>query len=146
MECKNVLVRKNPLFFAFLFPAVTDGVLTFLGQDFHRGVINEASPVYYILLISPWLFILGSIFWFVFWYKIFKRLKEPVNLFLMFLFITAHSWGSSSWIWKIAKDNGLYLKEDQFSVIVVWGFMCLYMVLIGLFATYNLQTYIRNKK
>src|SRR3990167_4877314 len=115
-------VIKNPLFFAFFFPALFDGTVTLLGQDtsyWTNRAVNEASPVYYFLLASPWLFIAGSIVWFLFWYWIFTKLKEPLNLFLMFLFIAGHSWGSTSWIWNIAKRNGLYTPFNQTSVVLV---------------------------
>ncbi len=65
----NKLIRKNPLFYAFLFPAVVDGTLTLVGQDFYywsNNKVNEASPAYYFLLISPWLYFFGSIAWFIF--------------------------------------------------------------------------------
>lgn len=142
------LVKKNPLFFAFFFPAIVDGILTLLGQDesyLSGGKVNEASPAYYFLLLSPWLFVFGAILWFVFWYWIFKKLKEPINLFLMFLFITGHSWGSTSWIWNIAKRNDLYSVSDQASVILVWCIVIVYFALIALFATYSLRTYLHTK-
>jgi len=141
-------ISKNPLFFAFFFPALTDGIITLVGQDssyWANGVVNEASPAYYFLLLSAWLFVLGSIFWFVFWYWIFKKLKEPLNLFLMFLFIAGHSWGSSSWIWKIMKVNGIYSSNNQPSIIFAWSIAVLYFALIALFATYCLRIYIRRK-
>jgi hypothetical protein len=62
-------VEKNPLFFAFLFPALLDGVVTLLGQDpqYWGGLrtVNEASPAYYFLLMSPscfyWVLLFGSL-------------------------------------------------------------------------------------
>jgi len=86
-------IKRNPLFFAFFFPALMDGLATFLGQstgywDSPRIVI-EASPAYYFLLISPWLFLLGFVMWFVFWYWLFNKLKEPFSLLLMLLFIAS---------------------------------------------------------
>lgn len=143
------IVKRNPLFFAFLLPAVTDGTVTILGQDtsYWTGrVVNEASPAYYFLLASPWLFALGSIFWFVSWYWIFKRLKEPLNLFLMFLFIAGHSWGSTSWVWQIMKRHGVYVKENQISVIGAWCIAILYFILIAGAATYCLSIYLRNSR
>lgn len=144
------LVKKNPLFFAFFLPAVTDGVITLLGQDssyWTSRVVNEASPAYYFLLASPWLFAMGSIFWFVFWYWVFKRLKEPLNLFLMFLFIAGHSWGSTSWLWQLMKRHEIYIRENQISVIMAWGIAILYFTLIAGVATYCLRIYLnKNKK
>jgi hypothetical protein len=141
-------INKNPLFFSFLFPAITDGIVTILGQDklyWISRAVNEASPAYYVLILSPLLFLVGSVIWFGFWYWIFKRLKEPFNLFLMFLFIAGHSWGSTSWIWKIMKDNGIYIKENQISIIFVWVVAVFYFSLIAIFATYCLRIYINNK-
>lgn len=141
-------ISKNPLYFAFFFPALVDGIITLLGQDtsyWTNKVVNEASPAYYFLLFSPWLFVLGSILWFVFWYWIFKKLKEPLNLFLMFLFIAGHSWGSSSWIWKIMKINGVYTPGNQFSVMLAWSIIIVYFASIALIATYCLRIYIRRK-
>ncbi|PIP87834.1 hypothetical protein COW80_03670, partial [Candidatus Beckwithbacteria bacterium CG22_combo_CG10-13_8_21_14_all_01_47_9] len=79
------ILSKNPLFFAWLLPALTDGIVTLAGQDkgywLNHRLVNEASPAYYFLVASSWLFVLGSVFWFCFWYWLFLRLKEPVNSF-----------------------------------------------------------------
>ena len=143
------LVARNPLFFAFFFPALVDGVVTILGQDknywTNPNVASDASPIYYFLIASPWLFIASSIVWFGFWYWLFKRLKEPVNLFLMFLFIAGHSWGSSSWIWKIMKVNGVYTSNNQSSIMFAWSIAVLYFALIAFFATYCLKIYLKRK-
>ena len=139
---------KNPLFFAFFFPALIDGIITLLGQDISywtNKIVNEGSPAYYFLLVSPWLFILGGIVWFILWYQFFKRLKEPFNLFLMFLFIAGHSWGSSSWLWRMMKVNGIYAITNQSSIIMVWTINILYFALIAFFATYCLRTYLKRK-
>ena len=136
------------LFFAFFFPAIVDGTLTLVGQGpeyWRSGVVNEASPAYYFLIISPWLFIAGSVAGFVFWYWVFKKLKEPISLFLAILFIAGHSWGSASWIWNIARRNGFYTSSDLSSVILIWIFVIVYFVLISLFATYSLRLYMRQK-
>lgn len=142
------IISKNPLFFAFLFPAVMDGVVTLLGQDssyWSGNVVNEASPAYYVLLVSPWLFVLGSFVWFLFWYWLFRKLKEPVNLFLMFLFIAGHAWGSTSWIWKMMKTNGIYVLGDQISIIFAWGIALLYFVVIATVATYCFKIYLKKR-
>jgi len=140
------LVRRNPLFFAFLFPALTDGVITLLGQSpqywSNQRMVNEASPAYYFLLTSPWIFILGSLIWFLVLYRVFRKLKEPINLILMFLFISGHSWGSTSWIWNLMRRNGIYDPSNQLSVISAWFLPVLYFFLIGLLATYCLRVYI----
>lgn len=145
----KLVISKNPLFFAFFFPALVDGVVTLLGQDssyWANRVVNEASPAYYFLLASPWLFLLGSIIWFVFWYWLFKRLKEPLNLFLVFLFIAGHSWGSSSWIMKMFKQAGIYTLGNQLSIIFAWSLLIFYFVLVAGIATYYLRIYLQIKK
>ena len=141
-------IKKNPLFFAFLFPALVDGVITLLGQSseyWSNKVVNEASPAYYFLYYSPWLFIVGSIMWFAFWYRVILKLKEPFNLFLVFLFVAGHSWGSTSWIWNIAKRNNLYTVSNQTSIVLVWSIVVVYFALIALFATYTLRIYLHRK-
>ena len=138
------IISKNPLFFAFFFPALVDGLVTLVGQDtsyWTKRVVNEASPAYYFLLVSPWLFLLGLIIWFVFWYWLFKRLKESLNLFLMFLFLAGHSWGSGGWLMKILKQSGVYTPGNQLSIIFVWSIVVLYFAFIALFATYCLRIY-----
>lgn len=143
------LINKNPLFFAIFFPGLADGTLTLLGQGenyWASRIVNEASPAYYFLLSSPWLFIIGGMIWFIFWYWIFKRIKEPTNLFLMFLFIAGHSWGSSSWIMKIFKENNLYQTSNQLSIILAWSLLVIYFILIALFATYCLKIYIKKDR
>lgn len=139
------IIKTNPLFFAFLLPALTDGVVTLLGQSKQywnsNRVVNEASPAYYFLLASPWIYLLGAIIWFIFWYWLFKKFHEVLKLFFMFLFIAGHSWGSSSWIMKIFKDNGFYSIGNQNSIIIVWFILILYFVSIALIATSCLRLY-----
>jgi hypothetical protein len=64
----------------------------------------------------------------------------------MFLFIAGHSWGSSSWIWKIMKENGVYVSSSQESVILAWSIVVIYFVLIALFATYSLRLYFKHNQ
>lgn len=146
----RVEIKKNPLFFAFFFPALIDGIVTLIGQGSQywtpSRVVNEASPVYYILLCSPWLFSFGSVLWFVFWYWLFKRLREPLNLFLMVLFIAGHFWGSAGWIQKILKQIGFYTLDNQPSIILSYFILILYLVLISITATYCLGIYLKKRK
>lgn len=140
-------INKNPLFFAFFFPALMDGTTTLLGQGSEywsaSRTVNEASPAYYFLLASPWLFLFGSVVWFAFWYLLFKRLKEPFNLFLMFLFIAGHSWGSGGWVMKMFKQAGIYTLGNQPSIIFAWSLLIGYLLLIAGIATYCLRIYIK---
>jgi len=142
------IISKNPLYFAFLFPATVDGVITLLGQEqnyWTSRMVNEASPAYYFLYTSPLLYILGAIFWFIGWYFIFKKLKEPINLFIALTFIAGHSWGSTSWIWNIAKRNGFYTLGDQISIMLVWSVAIIYFSLISAIATYCIRVYFKTK-
>lgn len=144
------IIKNNPIFYAFFFPALIDGIATLLGQSSqywdNSRVVNEASPAYYFLLASPWLFLLGSIVWFVCWYWLFKRLKAPLNLFLMFLFIAGHSWGSSSWIMKMFKQTGVYTLGNQLSIIFAWSLLIVYFALTAGIATYCLKIYLKKKQ
>ncbi len=144
------LLNKNPLFFAFLFPALVDGIITLVGQssDYWQGVkvVNEASPAYYFLLISPWFYILGGVIWFAFWYLIFKKVKDSVKFFFMFLFIAGHSWGSSTWIMKMFRDNHIYTLDNRLSIIFAWSLLIVYFSLIALFASYCLEIYTQSQK
>jgi uncharacterized membrane protein len=147
MTLKSI-VKNNPLFFAFLFPAAMDGLVTLTGQDasyWTNRIVNEGSPAYYFLLASPLLFIAGSLVWFIFWYWSFKRLKEPLNLFLMFLFIAGHSWGSTSWLWRMMRLNGIYTMTNQLSVMTAWLIAIAYFVVIAASATYCLSVYIKTR-
>jgi len=105
--------------------------------------VNEASPAYYFLKVSPWLFILGSIFWFAFWYWAFKKLKEQISLLLAILFIAGHSWGSTTWIFRIMRENGFYTSGNQISVMIAWGVAVLYFFLIALFASHSVKVYLK---
>lgn len=142
------LIKHNPLFFAFLLPAITDGAVTILGQDsqyWTNRVVNEGSPAYYFLVASPWLFVLGSVVWFVGLYWLFKRLREPINLFLMFIFIAGHSWGSTSWFWRMMRLSGFYEVSNQPSVIRAWFVAVTYFLLIASAATYCLRVYMNQR-
>lgn len=143
-------ISKNPLFFAFITPAVTDTILTILGQDpaywTNHRIINEASPVYFFLLISPFVYIIGSLIWYIFWYWALKHLKEPFNLAVTLLFLIGHSWGSSSWIHKFLLDKRIYNLFSQNSIMFGWSLIILYFVVISSIATYCLRIYMNQKK
>ena len=119
------LIKNNSLFLAFFFPAVVDLTATLLGQDSqywgYSRIVNEASPAYYFLVVSPWLFLFGPLMWFVLWYWLLKKLKDPLILFLMFLFISGHPWESASWIMRIFKQNAIYNLDNQPSIIFAWS-------------------------
>lgn len=144
------LIEKNPLFWAFMLPASADFALTLAGQSkdywLNNKLVNEASPAYIALVLSPWIYILGSIVWFLFWYFVFKKLKEPVNLCLMFLFITGNSWGSGSWIWKLLKDNKVYQLDNRVSITGVWSLIVFYFIIVAIAASHCLNLYIKKFK
>lgn len=145
-----MIINKNPLFFAFLFPAVVDGVVTLLGQGPEywsgKGGVNEASPAYYFLLVSPWAFVLGSIIWFTFWYWVVKHIKEPLNFLVMFIFLIGHSWGSSTWITKILREVGYYTFSNQIFQMIAWGVLISYFIVVAIIATYCLHLYLKLKR
>jgi len=145
-----IKIKNNPLFFAFFFPALMDTVITILGQDAEywssSRIVNEASPVYYLLLVSPWLFLLGSVVWFVFWYWLFKKLKDSFKIFLMFLFIAGHSWGSGSWIIKMFRDAPIHILGNRSSIIFAWSLVIFYFALIAGIAAYCLRIYMQKNK
>lgn len=141
------IFSKNPLFFAFLFPAFSDMSLTLFGQNFSQSkTLNEASPAYYFLLVSPWVFLLGSILWFVIWYYIFLKINNSLKLFLSILFISAHSWGSASWLWKLARYNNIFDSQNQASVMLIWSLVILYFTFIAYLAEICFTKYFQNKK
>ena len=117
--------------------------MTILGQSHEywqsNRVVNEASPAYYFLAASPWLFVIGSIVWFIIWYWLFKKIPDKIKLFLTLLFIAGHSWGSGSWIMRMMRENGIYLVTHQPSVIFAWCLLISYFALIAFIASYCLQ-------
>lgn len=110
-------------------PGSLDMLFTLLGQDVkywtNYKLVNEASPTVFILSTHPLLFILGSILWFVIWYKIYKKLKSPINLMLTIGFIAGHSYGAISWINRIVRLNGI-------SPYTGWYIDILYFVFLGI--------------
>jgi len=140
------LLSKNPLFFVFFPVALIDGSITLLSQSqayWSGGSVNEASPAYYFLLASPWLYLLGALVWFVFWYWAFTKLKEPVNLWLALFFLVAHSWGSSSWILRYLRDPSGYNVHNQVQVMEVWLVLIIYFALVTLNATFWFRKYLK---
>ena len=142
------IIGKNPLFFAYVFPAIANGVLTLAGQDpsyWKGGAVNEASPVYYVLQISPWLFVLGSALWLAFWYWAIRKLKEPLNLIMTLLFIIGHAFGSISWIVKIISEKEFFRYGNQTTDMIAWCIIIIYFVLIATVAANCLRRYFRTE-
>jgi hypothetical protein len=137
-------LKSNPLYFSFLFPALADSILTLLGQGpeyWDHQIVNEASPAYYFLLASPWLYILGALVWFVAWFFIFKKLKGSLSLWLSLFFLIAHSWGSSTWIRRLLVENGFYISGDRISITAGWAILILYFIVVALIASICLRAY-----
>jgi len=142
-------IRKNPLFFVFIFPIVLDTTLTLIGQDasYWRNfkTANEMAPVYFILAFSPILFIIGSLLWYIFLYWLVKKLKEPLNLILALTFMVGHTVGSSSWIRKILFDTGIYIIGDRASTTYSWVILVGYFVLVGVIGGLSISYYIKHR-
>lgn len=139
------IIKSNPLFWAFFIPGAIDGTLTLLGQSpeywQNYKLVNEGSPAYIVLATHPALFVLGGIIWFIGWYYIYKRLKEPWNIILTVAFIAGHSYGAGSWIQKIARGSGIYNYYNRIS----WYFIVLYFVFLGVTCGLLIRSYFRNR-
>lgn len=140
------LVGKNPLFYAFFFPSIVDGVVTFVGQGEEywsiTRTVNEASPAYYFLKASPFLFLCGSILWFVLWYLFFQKFKhERIKLWLSLLFIAGHSLGSGSWMVKFFKDSNMWTVQNMPLTNLMWLVLVCYFGVIAFFAGATLNIY-----
>jgi len=142
-------IRKNPLFFVFIFPIVLDTTLTLIGQDasYWRNfkTANEMAPVYFILAYSPILFIVGSLLWYIFLYWLVKKLREPLNLILALSLIVGHTVGSSSWIRKMLIESGTYLIGDRTSMTYSWLILVGYFMLVGIIGGLAVNSYIKDR-
>ena len=145
MEIVSTLIQANPLYFSFLFPMLTDGIATLLGQDRsywkNYKSAKEASPAYFFMAVHPVLYIVGAIIWFIGLYWIFMILPHTFNLIVACGFIAGNSWGSASWIAQILRKKGLYSPENRISILIFWTILVLYFLLIGIFATVFLSLY-----
>ncbi len=143
------IISKNPLFFALFLPALIDSLITLSGQDpsywVNHATVNEGSPAFYFLIVSPWFYLLGTALWFVFWYWAVKHLKEPLNLFAMFIFTIGHSWGASTWIRRMFWESDFYQTNNRASIFTDWSLVIIFFALISLNATYCLKIYLDNR-
>lgn len=128
-------IYKNPLFFAFVFPAAFDMVITVLGQDpsywQNYSLANEASPGFYLLATSPFLFLGSCALWLTLWYFVVKKLPQPFNLTVSLSMLIAHAWGSSSWF------NRITLFQDM----DLWTVTIIYFILLAMSASYCITLY-----
>lgn len=136
---------NNPLYFSFFIPMIMDGVMTLVGQEKtywkNFKTVNEASPAYYFLIIHPYLFLVGGIFWFILMYWLIKLLNQPVNVILSCLFIAGHSWGSTSWLQKILRRNNILNPKNRSSILLSWFILVLYFLIIGVTAGISFSFY-----
>lgn len=138
------IIRKNPLFYIFLFPSLIDCLLTILGQNasfwINPKMASEGSPAYFLLSCSPWLFATAFLIWLFVWFWLLQRLNEPLNLVLTITLLIGHSWGSGNWLGIIfVKIN----PDLPFLIITKWIVSILYFLIIACFATYCLKAYIK---
>lgn len=140
-------IKRNPLFFMFFLPMSFDALLTVLGQapEYWQNyyLVNEASPVYIVLTISPYLFLLLSALWIVGWYFLIRKLKFPFNLFFATFFLIGHSWGSSTWIKKLIFHNILTANRSQ--ITIYWFVLMGYFVICAFLATLSFWEFLKQK-
>lgn len=139
------VVQANPLFFAFLLPIATDGIVTLVGQgpsywQSYRNV-NEASPAYFFLAIHPLVYVGGGLLYLALCYWLVSRLRHPLNMMLAVALTVGHSWGSSTWL-------GLWLERAGFTatrslILLQWSLLIAYFTLVGLCAGASLAQYMR---
>jgi len=136
------MFTKNPYFFAFFPFALADAVLTILGQPqtyWRYGIVNEASPAYYVLQFSPYAFIAAVVVWLIIWYIIFLKLSRGIALYLSLFFIAAHAWGSTSWVFVLLRDAGFYNPSNQTTVIQAWFVAMAYLAVLSAVSAYFLK-------
>ena len=145
------LFTNNPLFFAFLFPALVDAIWTIAGQDSsywqNPQSAREGGPLYYILVTSPFLYMLLAVLWFIFLYWLLKKLKSPYNLIVAIMFISGHTWGSSTWIIKSLSQSPMLVSVSYREIFLVeWTVMAVYCIIIAVFAGLSINYYFTHKK
>lgn len=145
------IFTKNPLFFSFLFPALVDAIWTIAGQDSsywqNPQNVREAGPLYYILMVSPVVYIILAIVWFVFLYWIFTKLKSPYNLIIAIAFISGHTWGTSTWIVNYLNTTALLASFSYRNLLLFeWIVMAVYCVIIAILAGLSIDYYKKNKQ
>ncbi len=143
------IISKNPLFYIFVFPAVVDMLLTVIGQDeaYWQSFknVNEASPAYIILVVSPFLFLGLSVLWLGFWFWFVKNFNNFLGLFVSLLFLVAHSWGSSTWIRKwIYQNFDSSVSLTRLDITIGWLGIIAYFALCAAISTYALLVYAKN--
>lgn len=144
------LYKDNPLFFSFLFPMLTDCILTLAGQDSSYWInfqsANEMSPAYFFMAVHPMLYIIGGIIWFIGLYWLFLRLKPPFNLIISCAFIAGNTWGSSTWITKMMRETGILVSANRSSILSSWTIMIIYIIFIAIIAGISFNQYFINIK
>ena len=145
MEILPRFILNNPLYFSFLFPMLTDGIVTLLGQDKsywkNYKSAKEASPAYFVMATHPLLFILASIIWFIGLYWVYAKIPHPINLIIACGFMAGNSWGSAGWIGYILGKKKVYTPSNRLSILLYWSILVIYFLLIGILAAIFLSLY-----
>lgn len=145
MQRVTKAVQANPLFFAFLLPMVTDGMVTLVGQgpSYWQSYSNvdEASPAYFFLAIHQRMYVGGSLLYLALCYWLVYRLKHPLYMMLAVALTVGHSWGSSTWL-------GLWLERAGFTttrplLLLHWSLLVGYFALVGICAGVSFAQYMR---
>lgn len=140
-------LARNPLFFAFIFPLVTDTALTLAGQDpsywSNYATANEAAPIRFLLAAHPLIFLGASLVWYLFLYWLVKRIKHPVNLMVALGFMVGHTTGSESWIVRIILTSGWLEAGQRSSTTLLWLTTAGYFVLVGIVGGLAISSYIQ---
>jgi hypothetical protein len=128
------VVKANPLWFSFLFPMLTDGVVTLVGQApsywQHNSRVNEMGPAYFLLAAHPLVYVGGGVCYLVFCCWLVSRLKHPLNIMLAMALTIGHSWGSSTWLSLWLSQAGF--METRSLILLQWSFLVAYFVLVAI--------------
>ena len=124
---------------------VLDGVLTLVGQSesywSNFRLANEASPAYFFMAVSPGLYVIGALVWFVGLWFLFKKLGQPCNLMLAMTFLVGNTWGSSTWIMKLIRESSWYAINDRSAILLAWVILASYFTVVSVNASFWLKKY-----
>lgn len=133
---------RNPLFFAFVLPMLTDLSLTLGMQgpaywhDYRQ--VTEGSPLVFLLRLHPVVYICCALLYLVAIYWLTAHLRDPFNVMLTCMVFAGHIWGSSTWIHSGLVRGGHGGGGHQFAI---WGVLVLYYVVAGSCAGLALSAY-----
>lgn len=138
---------NNPLFLIILLPIIVDVVGTVTGQSkqywkSHYKEINEAAPVFFLLKIHPFVFIFGTLlFWLPVTYFLTSILPIPLNLWATLALFAGHSYNSVNWLRTTQYNLGIFTKKDRVSITLSLLPMVIYILVIGYIASWGLIQY-----